>query len=245
LAALTEGRKVRRRVIKITGRSESQVEEVAHPIYSGLSTPSLPIQTTILASPGQIELHLSGAGTDIAATDAAIDEGVARLVAALGSAVFSADGRPLEAVVGHLLRDQGLRIAVAESCTGGLLLGRLTEVPGSSTWVTGGVVAYSNDVKVNQLGVSPSALASHGAVSEPVAQAMAEGVRRLGAEIGVAITGIAGPDGGSPEKPVGMVVIAVTGSQPAVRTFHFPGDRDAVRRFATSAALDMIRRSVM
>jgi len=245
LAALAEGRQVRRRVIKITGRSESQVEEVAHPIYSRLSTAALSIATTILASPGQIELHLSAAGGDVAAIDRALDEGVEHLVAALGSVVFSSDGRSLEAVVGAALRDQGLRVAVAESCTGGLLLGRLTEVPGSSSWVTGGVVAYSNDVKVSQLGVSASDLDAHGAVSDRVAQAMAEGVRRLGADIGVAVTGIAGPDGGSIEKPVGTVVIAVAGARPAVRTFHFPGDRDAVRRHSTSAALDMIRRSLI
>jgi nicotinamide-nucleotide amidase len=132
---------------------------------------------------------------------------------------------------------------VAESCTGGLLLGRLTNVPGSSAWVTGGVVAYDNAVKLAELNVPQELLASHGAVSEPVAVAMAEGVRaRLGTEIGVGVTGIAGPSGGTPTKPVGTVVIAVAGSSSKVRTFTFPGDRQMVRAQAVQAALNMVRR---
>jgi nicotinamide-nucleotide amidase len=126
-------------------------------------------------------------------------------------------------------------------------MGRLTDVPGSSGWVVGGIVAYDNVVKRDQLGVAAELLDVHGAVSEPVASAMADGVRaRLGTEIGVGITGIAGPGGGSPEKPVGTVVIAVAhpgGSD--VRTFHFPADRSAVRRHSTAAALDMVRRAMM
>ena len=245
VAARTGGRQVRRRVIKVTGRSESQVEEIAYPVYSTLGTSQHPIQTTILASPGQIELHLAAAGADVAQVDQLLEDGVVRLTAELGSIVFSTDGRSLEAVVGELLKAHGMRVAVAESCTGGLLLGRLTDVPGSSQWVTGGIVAYSNDVKVEQLGVTRADLSAHGAVSEPVASAMAAGVCRLGADVGVGVTGIAGPDGGSVEKPVGTVMIAVSGANPTVRTFRFPGDREAVRRHTTSAALDMIRRSLI
>lgn len=244
LEELAYGRRLRRRVIKITGRAESQVDEVAQPIYSPLAEGTSPIQTTILATPGQIELHLSARGTDIAALDAALESGVVRLAEALAPAVFSIDGRSLEVVIGDLLRSRGWTIAVAESCTAGLVLGRLTEVPGSSAWVRGGVVAYANDVKTTQLGVPEATLAAHGAVSEPVAQAMAEGVRtRLGADIGLAVTGIAGPDGGTEAKPVGTVVIAASGAVEAVRTFRFLGDRQMVRLQSVAAALDILRKA--
>jgi nicotinamide-nucleotide amidase len=149
----------------------------------------------------------------------------------------------MEAVVGDLLKTKGWTIAVAESCTAGLLLGRLTEVPGSSAWVLGGVVAYSNDVKTSLLAVPAAAVAAHGAVSEPVAVAMASGVRvKLAADVGVAVTGIAGPDGGTEAKPVGTVVIAASGTIDAVRTFRFLGDRQMVRLQSVVAALDMVRR---
>jgi nicotinamide-nucleotide amidase len=244
LAPRTHGRQLRRRVVKVTGRSESQVEEVAFPVYSALSTPELPVQTTILASPGQIELHLAAAGSDLDEVDRLLDAGVTRLVEALGPVVFSVDDRTLEAVVGDALRARGWRIAAAESCTGGLLLGRLTAVPGSSAWVVGGVVAYANEVKVRDLGVPEALLAEHGAVSEAVAGAMAEGVRgRLAVEVGVAITGVAGPGGGTPEKPVGTVFVsAAVADRTVVRRLYFPGDREAVRRHSTAAALEMVRR---
>jgi nicotinamide-nucleotide amidase len=246
LAERTGARRVLRRVIKITGRSESQVEELAFPVYSTFGTLAPPVETTILAAPGQIELHVSAAASDVAALTRTLDEAVARLEKAVGSAVFSTDGRSLEAVVGALLQARGVRIAAVESCTGGGLLSRLTDVPGSSAWVLGGVIAYANEVKVEQLGVPAALIAAHGAVSEPVAQAMADGVRqRLHADLGVAITGIAGPDGGSAEKPVGTVVIATSGGRAAVRTFLFPGDREAIRRFATTAALEMVRQGLL
>ncbi len=166
----------------------------------------------------------------------------------LGADVFSVDGASLEAVVGARLRERGLTVALAESCTGGLAAGRLTAVPGSSSYVRGGVVAYSNDVKAQVLGVPTALLASVGAVSEPVAAAMAEGVRRvLGADIGVGITGIAGPDGGTEEKPVGTVCFSVAGPGSQVHTFtrRLPGDREHVRRWAVVVALDAVRRAVL
>ena len=244
LKARSGGRQVRRRVIKTTGRSESAIDEVAEPVYSGWTgAMPVPIDTTILAAPGLIELHLSARGENIAALDQALDAGARRLADALGSAVVSIDGRSLEAVVGEALRARAYRIAVAESCTGGLLLGRLTDVPGSSAWVNGGVVAYADAVKTDQLGVDARLLQSNGAVSEPVAQAMAHGVRaRLQAQVGVAVTGIAGPDGGTPLKPVGTVVIAVVApGADVVRTFLFPGDRRMVRLQSVNAALNMVR----
>jgi nicotinamide-nucleotide amidase len=242
LKARSGGRQVRRRVIKTTGRSESAIDEVAQPVYAAWTGP-VPIDTTILAAPGLIELHLSARGDDMAVLDRALDAGVRELADALGPAVVSIDGRSLEAVVGHALRSRGYRIAAAESCTGGLLLGRLTDVPGSSAWVVGGVIAYDNAVKADQLGVSTELLRAHGAVSEPVARAMAHGIRaRLQAQVGVAITGIAGPDGGTGAKPVGTVVVAaVTPEADLVRTFLFPGDRHMVRLQSVTAALNMIR----
>jgi competence/damage-inducible protein CinA-like protein len=246
LAARTGGRRLRRRVLKITGRSESEVDMVAAPVYGPWRSAAIPIETTILATPGQIELHLSATGSDIALLDQALESGVETLRAAVGSAVFSVDGRALEAVVGDLLKARGLTVAAAESCTGGLLLGRLTEISGSSAWVIGGVVAYANEVKVRDLGVPPALIEEHGAVSEPVAIAMANGVReKLGADLAVAITGIAGPSGGTDAKPVGMVVIAATGLGDRVRTFYFSGDRQMVRALSTAAALDMVRRALI
>jgi nicotinamide-nucleotide amidase len=242
LAERTAGRRLRRRVIKTTGWPESQVDEVAAPIYRTWLEARVPIQTTILASPGQIELHLSAAGEDGAAIDGALDAAVDVLRRTLGKIVFSVDGRNLEEVVGDALRERAARISVAESCTGGLLLGRLTNVPGSSAWVIGGVVAYDNAVKTAELNVAEDLLAVHGAVSESVAAAMAEGVRaRLATEIGVGVTGIAGPSGGTLDKPVGTVVIAVAGPAVAVRTFAFVGDRHMVRAQAAQAALNMVR----
>lgn len=246
LAERGGARRVRRRVLKLTGRGESHVDEVAEPVYGPLRRAAIPIETTILATPGQIELHLVSAGTDIPAIDRALDNAVEALRNAIGSFVFSVDGRSLEAVVGELLRERGLRIAAAESCTAGLLLGRLTEVPGSSEWVIGGVVAYDNFVKVRELGVAEALLAAHGAVSEPVARAMAEGVRaKLGADIAVAITGIAGPSGGSEAKPVGTVVIAVAAETTTAKTSLFTGDRQMVRALSTAAGLDMVRRALL
>jgi nicotinamide-nucleotide amidase len=220
---------------------------LTHPVYSRLSDASVDVSTTILATPGQIEVHLSASGANHAEVDRRLDDGVSALVRVLGTCVFSTDGRTLEAVVGDQLRERQWRIAAAESCTGGTLLGRMTDVPGSSAWVTGGIVAYADEVKIRHLGVSPETLAAHGAVSEPVALAMAVDVRaRLGAEVGVGITGIAGPSGGSVDKPVGTVMIAVAlaSAEPRVRTFAFPGDREAIRRHSTSAALEMVRQAL-
>jgi nicotinamide-nucleotide amidase len=179
----------------------------------------------------------------VPAIDRELDRAVESLAAALAPWVFSTDGRSLEAVVGDGLRARGWTIAAAESCTAGLLLARLTDVPGSSAWVLGGSVVYADDAKIRELGVTAQALRDHGAVSEAVARAMAEGVKaRFGASVGVAITGIAGPSGGSPAKPVGTVVVAVAAAETVVRTYRFPGDRAAVRQHSTAAALELVRR---
>ncbi len=245
--AARAGGQLLRRVVKTIGRPESVVDEVVSPIYMPWLAAPVPIRTTILAAAGQIELHLSASGADVSAIDRQLDAAVLELTTALGDIVYSTDGRALEVVVGDALKAREAWIAVAESCTGGGILARLTDIAGSSAYVRGGVVAYDNAVKVEQLGVPEPALEAHGAVSEPVAIAMADGVRaRLHADIGVSVTGIAGPGGGSEEKPVGTVVIALsmTGRDSAVRTFRFIGDRTMVRTQATLAALDMVRRAL-
>jgi competence/damage-inducible protein CinA-like protein len=243
LAPNAAGRGLFRRVLKITGRAESDVDAKAQPVYGKWTAHVIPISTTILAVLGQIELHLTAASSDRAAADAALDAAVAELQQTLGPSVYSIDGRNLEQVVGDLLRERHLTIAVAESCTGGLLASRLTDVPGSSAYLDRGVVCYSNRAKTELVGVPEALIAEHGAVSEPVALAMADGIRtRAGTNIGIGVTGIAGPDGGTEQKPVGMVCVAVIVDQEArVRTFQFVGGRDMVKFQAAQSALNMTR----
>jgi nicotinamide-nucleotide amidase len=241
--APSSGFRLLRRVLKITGRTESDVDAHAEPVYSAWRSRPVPISTTILAVMGQIELHLTARAASREAADAALNAAVAELIGVLGDAVFSTDGRSLEAVVGELLRARRLTIAAAESCTGGLLTSRLTDVPGSSAYVERGFVCYSNRSKVDLLGVPDAMLKEHGAVSEPVALAMALGARaRAGTDGGIGITGIAGPDGGSAEKPVGTVAIAAAmGDATRVGTFHLLGGREQVKFHATQAALNTLR----
>jgi nicotinamide-nucleotide amidase len=237
-----------RRVLRIAGGSESHVEEAVRPFYPVWAAGRPPITVTILASPGQIDLHFTTAWADEAGARDALAHALADAGRVLGSRVFSDDGRALEQVVGDLLRERGLRIAIAESCTGGLTASRLTDVPGSSDYVDRAVVVYSNRAKVDLLGVPETLIAAHGAVSEPVAEAMAAGVARLaGVEIGVGISGIAGPGGGTPEKPVGTVAVSAAwlrgGSmQVRTRTSRFPGERERVKYQASQAALNLVRR---
>jgi nicotinamide-nucleotide amidase len=241
-----------RRLYKVslftTGLSESRVDELAQPVYSRWREATDPIETTILATPGQVELHLTLRSGDEARARRILEDARASLVGAIGDAVFCTDDRLLPQVVGDMLRQRNLTIAAAESCTGGDLMRRLTDVPGSSAYVRGGIVAYSNDLKVSLLGVDRSLLERHGAVSEPVAAAMVEGIgERTAADVCVSITGIAGPDGGTPEKPVGTVVVGVLvkGHPLSIATHLFPGGRDMVRLQSTQIALDRIRRMLM
>ena len=232
-----------RRVLRVTGRTESDVDTRAQPVYGRWKAARVPIATTILAVLGQIELHLTARAESRVGAEAALDAAVEELKAVLGSAVYSVDGRNLEVVVGDLLREKHFTVAVAESCTGGLLTSRLTDVPGSSAYVDRGFVCYSNRSKVELVGVPEAVLTEHGAVSDAVAQAMAEGARaRAGTNVGIGITGIAGPDGGTPAKPVGTVSIAVVvDGETRVRTFQFVGGREQVKFQASQAALNMLR----
>jgi len=233
-----------RRVVRVAGRIESHVDEKLHPLYGVWEKETPPIGATILASLGSIEVHVWTRAATREAAAATLERVVAEAVAVLGPDVYSTDGRPLEAVVGDLLVERGLRIAVAESCTGGLLTSRLTDVPGSSRYVDQAVVVYSNEAKTQLLDVPAAVISEHGAVSEPVGLAMAEGIKaKAHAGVGVGVTGIAGPTGGSPEKPVGTVVVAVvTDTDRRVRTFRFFGERELVKFQASQGALDMVRR---
>jgi len=245
LAALAGSERTYRTSLFLTGRGESHIEQLVQPIYSRWRDRTPPISTTILAAMGQIELHLSLRDTDEARARATLARAKDELVSVVGDYVYSTDGRPMEEVVGELLKARGYSVAAAESCTGGLFSSRLTDVPGSSAYVRGGIVAYANEDKVSLLGVAADVIAAHGAVSEPVAVAMAEGIReRTGVDVSVGITGIAGPGGGTPQKPVGTVAIAVIvpGQPVYVRTFQFIGGRAMVKFQATQAAMDRIRR---
>jgi nicotinamide-nucleotide amidase len=246
LAARTGEVRLHRRLVRVSGKGESAVEEIVQPVYSTWLAQQPPIETTILAGLGQVELHLVTQSRDALASGAALEKAVGELTAALGRDVVSVDGTTLEAVVGNLLRARGWWVALAESCTGGLATSRLTDVPGSSDYVERAVVAYSNRAKIELLDVPEALIREHGAVSEPVALAMAAGIRRrTGVDAGIGITGIAGPGGGTEHKPVGTVCIAVDTGQPKVRTFRFPGSREMVKALSANWAIDMLRRALL
>jgi nicotinamide-nucleotide amidase len=231
-----------RRTLSIFGLTESATDELAAPIYTKYRNPS----TTILFKDGQIELHLTAQARGESEAVKLLDELGGRLDEVLGEYIFSRNNETLEEVVGQSLKLRGYTLATAESCTGGLLAGRITEVPGSSEYFLEGVVSYSNEAKKDLLGVPKKLIETHGAVSEQVAGAMAAGIRkRAGSTFGISVTGVAGPGGGSPEKPVGLVYIALADdSQTTTRRFIFPGDRQFIRTLSVNAALDMIRRRI-
>jgi nicotinamide-nucleotide amidase len=246
LAALAGSVRLHRRLVRVAGKGESAVEEIVQPIYSRWLNQTPAIETTILAGLGQVELHLVTQFQDPSAAQGALDRAVVELSTALGPDLVSTNGSVLEAVVGDLLRARGWWVAFAESCTGGLATSRMTDIPGSSGYVERSVVAYSNRAKTELLDVPEALIAEHGAVSEPVALAMAAGIRRrAGVDVGIGITGIAGPGGGSEQKPVGTVCIAVDGSDSKVRTFRFPGGREMVKAMSANWAIDMLRRHLI
>jgi competence/damage-inducible protein CinA-like protein len=236
------GTHIRTRVIKVAGLPESEVDQRIAPIYKPYSNPS----TTILSTGGAIEVHLTSRAATQEEADALLDELTDKIEPALGDHIFSTSGETLEEVVGMYLVMKQKTLATAESCTGGLLGERITRVPGSSEYYLGGAVCYSNELKTRFAGVSPRLLETYGAVSKPVAQALAEGIRRkTNASVGIGITGIAGPGGGTEEKPAGMVFIAVADERGTeVREFRFPGDRERVRLLSSQFALEMLRRRI-
>jgi len=234
-SVLARAREPERRVLRFYGASESEIaRSLAESGGEGDG-----VDVTICAR--DFEIHV-----DVFAepeSRARADELVAGLRERSGRHLFAEDDRPLAAMVLDLCREQGLTLATAESCTGGLVAARLTSVPGSSDVFVGGVVAYSNEVKARELGVPEATLEQFGAVSEEAAEAMTAGAReRLGADVAVSVTGVAGPGGGTPEKPVGLVFLHAQGpSGSLARRLDFPGDREAIRGRATAAALHLVR----
>jgi nicotinamide-nucleotide amidase len=232
---------VRTALLRTFGVGESSLDADLKDIATG-SDVSLGFRTSF---PDNF-LRPTARGATPEVAEARLGELVIAIRERLGAVIYSEEDENLETVVGRLLRECGQSIAVAESCTGGLIAEKVTDVPGSSAYFLGGVVAYSNAAKVALLDVSQAELDEHGAVSEPVARAMAEGVRaRFGANIGVATTGISGPDGGSDEKPVGFVCIALSNRDGThVESFVFPLDRTRHRALTSQVALDWVRRSL-
>jgi len=231
------------RTLKVAMLGESAVDARVAPIYKRYPD----VDTTILAGAGEIELHFKTRASTPEAAQEKADE-VADLVEdELDDAVYSRDGQSLEQIVGYWLQMRNATLAVAESCTGGLLAERITSISGSSRYFVGGAVVYSNNLKTELAGVPADMIERHGAVSREVAAALAEGIRyRCESTLGVGITGVAGPAGGSPEKPVGLVFHALAGdSGTEVVQRNFPGDRKRIRRFASTMALDMVRRKLM
>jgi nicotinamide-nucleotide amidase len=247
LATRAGAARVVTRMLRVAGQTESHAEEVARPFFARWRDEGRDIEATTLASPGSIDFHLSLRSTDATIGSERLAAAVAELAQAFGEDAYADEDCAMEQVVGVLLRDRGYTVAAAESCTGGLLTSRLTDVAGSSAYVELCIVAYSNGAKSDLLGVPADLISAHGAVSEPVALAMARGVRaRARSTMGIGITGIAGPGGGTPEKPVGTVVIAVDGPCGAhVRTRWLLGGREHIKFWATQAALDDVRRLLL
>ena len=231
------------RLLRVTGMGESAVDEKISPIYTKYENP----QTTLLFNSTEIEIHLRAYGRTEADADALLDDLSLKIEKALGNSVFSFAGETMEEVVGRRLAMTDFTLAVAESCTGGLIAQRLTNVPGSSKYFIEGVVTYSNESKTRLLGVDKKVIKEFGAVSQQVARDMARGVRhKAKTDFGLAVTGIAGPEGGTKEKPVGLVYIALADdAHTEHKRFVIPGDRELIRWRASQAALDMLRRRLI
>jgi nicotinamide-nucleotide amidase len=240
LARLSTGVRLVARELRVAGMGESDVDQRIAPIYTRHGD----VQTTILTAPGEIQVYLRAWSADIPAAERLLQEIQEGIVLALGEAVFTTAGESMEEVVARELTLHHATIATAESCTGGLLAERLTRISGSSAYFLGGVVSYSNTLKSAWVDVPAEIIESRGAVSAEVAIALADGIRRrTGATLGVGITGVAGPTGGSPEKPVGTLHVAIAdASGSKERGVLFLGERDRIRWQASQTALDLVRR---
>jgi nicotinamide-nucleotide amidase len=239
LARRSTGLRLFHRELRVTGLGESHVEQRIAPIYTRYED----VNTTVLSAPGEVQVHLRLWSDQPDQAKKTLDEIERGFDIALSDRIFSRDGQALHEVVARELTLNNTTIAVAESCTGGLLAQRLTSIAGSSSFFLGGVVCYSNERKTAWADVPPELIATKGAVSPEVAVALADGIRRrVGSAIGLGVTGIAGPGGGSEEKPVGTVNIALAhAAGVAERAVTLPGDRDGIRWQASQVALDMVR----
>ncbi len=238
IQAKASGRRLVARSLRIIGLTESEVDSRVAPLYQRYSG----VETIILASGGYIGIRLQQ-WLEPGNRALEIEELAGRIQAELGTAIFTASDESLEEVVGRMLQQAHLTLAVAESCTAGMLGARITHVPGSSAYFLGGILCYNNQAKVDLCGVSPDVLQQHGAVSAQTAEALALGVRRiLGSRIGLSVTGIAGPGGGSIEKPVGLVHAALSHDED-IRHAHrvLPGDRQTIRERSAIMALSLLR----
>ncbi len=234
--------RVTRRVIKVSGLGESAVDEATSPIYKEYDD----VQTSVLFNKSEVEIHLARKAVDIIGSEKILAEIAERIAEKLGKAVFSTQGETMEQVVGRMLMERNETVSVAESCTGGLIGMRLTDVPGSSAYFREGAVTYSNEAKISRLGVPEEIIANFGAVSIETAKAMAVGMReKAGTDHAISVTGIAGPEGGTTEKPVGTVCIGYASREisKAVR-LNLPGDRYLIRWRSSQAALDHLRRQL-
>lgn len=242
LEKLLPGRVIRTRFYRVAGMGESDLDQLIAPIYKPYTNPA----TTILAAPSDIQIHLRARCDTPAEAEALLTEVGDPIAALLGDRIYSSNGDPLEAAVGEILTRKKLKVAIAESCTGGMLGERISAVPGSAGYFAGGFLVYTYQAKTQLLGVDPELLETRRAVNEPVAIAMASGAReRLHADLGVSITGVAGPTQGEETEPVGTVYIGIaTADGASSRRFHFSGDRHRIRSLAAQTALDLLRRAV-
>jgi nicotinamide-nucleotide amidase len=233
----------KKRILKVSGMGESAIDEAIAPIYSSYEQ----VQTSILFNKSEVEVHLTAQGKNDAEAESLNEEITQKIVETLGLAVFSTNGEEMEEVVGKLLTEKGKTLSVAESCTGGLIGGRLTDISGSSTYFIEGVIAYSNDAKIRTLSVPKELIEDHGAVSAEVSEAMAKGMlERAKTDYAISVTGIAGPTGGTEEKPVGTVFIGYADkTQVTSRKIVLPGDRYLIRWRTSQAALEILRRNLL
>jgi nicotinamide-nucleotide amidase len=235
--------RVVRRVLRVSGMGESAVDELIAPVYTQYRNP----QTTILFTKTEIEIHLTAQAKTASEAELLLDGLAGQLEDRLGDALFAFRGETMEEIVGLKLNVGGFTLGIAESCTGGLISYRLTEVPGASAFLIETVVCYSNESKIKTLGVDPELIERFGAVSAEVAEALARGVKRhADTDFGLAVTGIAGPGGGTPEKPVGLVYLGLADDAHVEhKRLMLPGDRSLIRWRSSQAALDLLRRRLL
>lgn len=242
--ARSSGERIVMRVIRIAGMGESDVEQLVAPVYKTFSNPV----TTILGGASEVELQLVGTGASAAEAEERVEALASKIREILGPRIFTESGESIERVVAGLLQGRGLKLAIAESCTGGLLTSRLVSIAGASSFLDRAFVAYSDQAKRDELGVSEATLRAHGAVSEETAREMAKGALAAAkADVAIAITGIAGPTGGTADKPVGTVCFAIEGSlgsRTVRRVFPSP-DRERIIQQASNSALEILRRALV